>query len=89
VARSTRRTAASSILTRNSSELKGFLVYRPFIDAHPSLPGGEPGESGFQLLLVTFAKTASAEQKDLRSAGYDCAGIVYETSSEKYGYRSR
>jgi hypothetical protein len=87
VARSTRRTAASSILTRNRSELKGFSVHRPFIDAPPLTPEGKPGESGFQLPLVTFAKTVWAEQKDVRSAGYKCAGMVYETWSEKYSYR--
>ena len=89
MARSTRRIAASSISTSKTSELKGFLVHRPFSDAHPSVLEGEPGELGFQPPLVTFAKTILAEHKDFHSAGYECTGIVYETLSEKYSYRSR
>ena len=38
VARSTHRTGAFSILTRNRSDLNGFSVHRPLIDAPPSAP---------------------------------------------------
>jgi hypothetical protein len=47
VARGTCRTTAFSILTRNSSELKWFLVRRPVINAHPSVLESEPGELAF------------------------------------------